>query len=205
MYSRPAPQASASARQPHFFPTAATTLIIPGFNGSGADHWQTAWERERTDCRRADLGDWEDPRPEQWVQRLDEEIQDQPSPVILVAHSLGCMAVALWSQHYLQSRRDLVKGALLVAPCDPEAATLACLQRFAPIPRGRIDMRTILVASTNDQYASLTRSKQMAKMWGSEFINVGAQGHINAQSHLGAWAFGQTLLGLLQGRVVART
>jgi len=181
-------------------PTAATALIVPGLNGSGEQHWQSFWERERADCRRADLGAWEDPEPDQWIQRLDEEIQAQPGPVILVAHSLGCIATALWSQEYLHKRRDIVKGALLVAPCDPEAPG-AChaLQRFAPTPRARLDMRTILVASTNDPYASLNRAKLMAKAWGSEFVNVGTQGHINAQSSLGAWAFGQTLLGLLQG------
>ncbi len=184
---------------PSLPPLAADVLIVPGLNGSCEDHWQSAWERERQDCRRADLGDWKDPTPEQWIQRLDEEISAYPSPVILVAHSLGCIAAAAWNAARPQAAREKIKAALLVAPCDPEAEN-ACapLKRFAPIPRAPFAARSILVASANDQYATLGRSKVMAKWWGSEFVNVGLAGHINARSNLGAWPFGQSLLAQLQ-------
>lgn len=179
----------------------ATALIVPGLNGSGARHWQTLWENERDDCRRVDLGYWDDPRPEVWVERLDGEIRSQGAPVVLVAHSLGCIASVLWSRRYFGTCGGLVRGALLVAPCDTEAEEApAVLRRFAPLPKGPLEMRTVIVASANDPYASLARSRAMAAAWGSELVNIGAAGHINAESGLGRWGYGQTLLRLLQTR-----
>jgi hypothetical protein len=39
-----------------------------------------------------------------------------------------------------------------------------------------------------------TRARYFAEKWGSEFVNVGAKGHINAESNLGFWEQGQTIL-----------
>ncbi len=46
-------------------------------------------------------------------------MQDIPGSVVLVAHSLGCIATALWARASRSTYR--VMAALLVAPCDPEA------------------------------------------------------------------------------------
>ena len=34
-------------------------LLVPGLWNSGPEHWQSYWERERTDCRRVLQKDWE--------------------------------------------------------------------------------------------------------------------------------------------------
>lgn len=178
---------------PVVFALAPTVLIVPGLNGSGPDHWQSAWERERGDCRRADLGEWHDPEPARWVARLDAAVRAISGPVVLAAHSLGCIATALWAKN--RPADDHVVGALLVAPCDPEAAN-ACehLRRFAPTPRTRLPFPSTVIASTNDPYATAARSGELAHDWGADFINAGALGHINARSGLGAWTDGQRVL-----------
>jgi hypothetical protein len=38
-------------------------------------------------------------------------------------------------------------------------------------------------------------------LWGSQFADAGAVGHVNAESELGAWEFGLFLLSRLTGRV----
>lgn len=172
---------------------APTVLIVPGLNDSGPDHWQSAWERERDDCRRADLGEWHDPEPTRWIARLDAAVRAIRGPVVLAAHSLGCITTALWATR--RPADDRVIGALLVAPCDPEAAD-ACrrLRRFAPIPLAALPFPSTLIASTNDPYATAARSRALADAWGADFVNAGALGHINARSGLGAWTDGQRVL-----------
>jgi len=181
--------------------TGPTALIVPGLNNSGSDHWQTAWECERQDCRRVELGQWADPTPGLWVARLDQTIRDIPGSVVIVAHSLGCIATVLWSRQCHQDWKKKVSSALLVAPCDPEAESVPPpLRRFAPVPAIPLSFRSLLVASANDPYASVARAKAFADAWGSEFLNIGDAGHINSRSNLGCWRYGQDLLeGLLSG------
>jgi len=87
-----------------------------------------------------------------------------------------------------------VAGALLVAPPDCDHAETAELGGFAPTPKTSLPFPSVVVASRNDPYATIERSHSMAKFWGSHFVDVGELGHINAESDLGAWLFGQRLL-----------
>ena len=47
-----------------------------------------------------------------------------------------------------------------------------------------------LIASSNDHYVTFERAALFAEKWGSQFINLGAHGHINAASGLGNWPAG---------------
>jgi predicted alpha/beta hydrolase family esterase len=184
--------------------TGPIALIIPGLLGSGPDHWQTRWCRERRDCRHVDLGNWDHPSRLLWMSRLDRAIASAPGPVVLVAHSLGCHAVAWWLADALAARVDKVLGALLVAPPDVDRPDVdPRLRAFAPTPVVRLPFRSLLVASRNDHYASFDRSAWMARQWGSELVDVGRKGHVNADSGLGDWSEGRLLLGRLVGRISA--
>lgn len=173
-------------------------LIVPGLEGSGVDHWQSAWERERGDCRRVELGDWSDPQRDAWSTRLDRAIEAEAGGVYLVAHSLGCLAVCWWAARARSADIEKVAGALLVAPPDVDRDKVdARLARFAPTPDAPLPFPAMLVASSNDPYASIDRSRAMAAMWDAQLVDLGALGHINARSGLGAWPGGQLLLALL--------
>ncbi|MDB5684799.1 MAG: hypothetical protein JWM75_2497 [Sphingomonas bacterium] len=177
-----------------------TILTVPGLNGSGPGHWQTLWEQQRVDCTRAELGMWSEPRRNAWVTRLDQAIHDPQAPVILVAHSLGCLAVAWWAELARQPWGWPVAGALLVAPPDVDRAGAPPeLTRFAPVPRVSLPFPSILVASEDDPFCGLQRAFDMARMWGCHFENVGPCGHINAASDIGFWQDGQRLLERLIG------
>jgi len=172
-----------------------TILTVPGLNGSGAQHWQTIWEQTRGDCTRAELGMWDEPRRNAWVTKLDQSIRSTSAPVILVAHSLGCLAVAWWAELAGQTWGWPVAGALLVAPPDVEHGD-ACaeIRRFAPAPRVHLPFPSILAASDDDPYCRPQRAFDMARDWGSHFIDLGNCGHVNADSGLAAWTEGQMLL-----------
>ncbi|MBV9840821.1 MAG: alpha/beta hydrolase [Sphingomonadaceae bacterium] len=171
-------------------------LTIPGFGGSGPDHWQTLWERSRHDCERVELGSWGSPSRNSWVSAIERSVRGADAPIIFVAHSLGCHAVAWWAQLMAgEGATGLVVGALLVAPPDVERAdSHSLLSRFSPSPRHALPFPSILVASSNDPFASVARSREMAGNWMSDFVEIGEAGHINEASGLGMWREGQALL-----------
>lgn len=177
-----------------------TILTIPGLGGSGPAHWQTLWEQGRADTVRADLGCWSAPRRNAWVTRLDQAIRAARAPVILAAHSLGCLAVAWWAALDGQPWGWPVAGALLVAPPDVDRADVRPeLAGFGPSPRLLLPFPSILVASSDDPYACPQRSFDMARDWGSHFVDAGPLGHLNAASGIGWWPEGQALLDRLIG------
>ncbi len=170
-------------------------LTLPGLNNSGPAHWQSLWEEKRDDCFRIDLGMWERPHRNTWLSKLDAAVGSASAPVILVAHSLGCHAVAWWSRLAARQNTEKVAGALLVAPPNVEQLSQGSpLAAFAPLVRDRLAFPSILAASRNDDYASFGHARKMARLWGSRLISAGWVGHINADSGLGAWPYGEFLL-----------
>lgn len=179
-------------------------LTVPGLDGSGPGHWQSAWD-EAGISRRVDLGDWSKPNRNLWVNRLNLAIHRAGRPVVLVAHSLGCLAVAWWAHYERPAWGDPVIGALLVAPPEVDLAPSdSRLYAFAPTPLGPLPFPSALVASRNDPYADATRLARMAWFWGSEYVDAGEAGHINADSGLGAWEEGQQLLARLTRNALHR-
>lgn len=177
-------------------------LLVPGLNGSGPGHWQTHWERELGDCARVDLGSWDDPHRNSWVNRLNLAIHRAGRPVILVAHSLGCHAVAWWNEYERPAADGPVRGALLVAPPDVEGKEVdGRLARFAPVLRTALPFPSVVAASRNDPYARFDRARRLARIWKSRFVDAGWLGHINAESDIHAWPFGQFLLRQLKAAV----
>lgn len=141
---------------------------------------------------------WDDPHRNTWVNKINLAVHRAGRPVVLAAHSLGCLAVAWWA-HYEQPTMDNpVVGALLVAPPDAERADVdERIARFAPVPRQTLPFPAFLAASENDPYASLRAARGMAQDWGATFAYAGSVGHINADSQIGSWDFGLLLLGQL--------
>jgi predicted alpha/beta hydrolase family esterase len=101
--------------------TPPVILTVPGLCNSGPGHWQTLWEARLPRCRRVDLGLWDDPHRNTWVNKLNLAIQRAEGPVVLAAHSLGCLVVAWWAEYEQLGgpvEGGKVIGALLVAPPD---------------------------------------------------------------------------------------
>jgi predicted alpha/beta hydrolase family esterase len=178
----------------------ADVVLVPGLSNSGPGHWQTLWQAQRGDCRRAHLGDWDRPTRDRWVQRLDSAIRQNGAirqnngPVVLVAHSLGCHAVAWWANTTPDAAK-LVRAALFVAPAEVDFFPIdERLEDFSPTPAVPLPFASLLVASQNDPYMNIHSARQLARRWGADFLDAGLLGHINAQSGLGDWAQGQDLL-----------
>jgi uncharacterized protein len=160
-------------------------LIVPGLYDSGPDHWQTRWQRLHPGFERVDQADWDTPDLDAWSARLDTVLRKSSEPVVIVAHSFGCLTTV----HRIGAGAGNIAGALLVAPADPQKFGVAERLHHILLP-----MPSIVIGSTNDPWMAGNRAAYWADCWGSEFFNAGPLGHINAESDLGDWRFGQFCL-----------
>ena len=173
----------------------ATVLIVPGLRDHVEQHWQTLLEarlraagrpvasvppmgRDDLDCATKAAA----------IERVARSVS---GPMVIVAHSGGCIMVAHWAQRTQRA----VHGALLAAPPDFETPmpegypTLDALRAggWLPVPRARLPFRSIVGASRNDPLASYERVVDLAKAWGSELVDLGEVGHLNPASGYGEW------------------
>lgn len=182
----------------------STTLIVPGWHGSGPEHWQTWLESQLPDARRVSKVDWDVPILARWSGAVRNEIDRVSGAVWLVAHSFGCLAAVVAAA----DRADRVAGALLVAPADPDRfsplgfrgeSVAPRLDSVAPwLPRSHLPFPSIVVASTNDPWAQFMKAAYWAERWGSRLISLGPAGHINIDAGFGPWPEGLELLRALQ-------
>lgn len=168
-------------------------LLLPGWLNSDAAHWQSRWEALHGD-HRVEQHDWLRPLRGDWSVQLEEAVIAADQPVVLVAHSLGCILVAAWAAHSLHTAK--VRAALLVAPGDLERDDLRqMIPGWSPIVRERLPFPALLVAAGNDPYCDAERARQMADDWGARFVDAGPDGgHLNGESGLGDWPEGRALL-----------
>lgn len=168
-----------------------TTLIVPGFHGSDDDHWQSWLEARLPDSRRVAGIDWESPILARWAGEVSREISAAPGAVWLVAHSFGCLASVVAAA----DRPDKVAGLLLVVPAEPHRFSLFGLREQYPggisaaaaLPTAPLRSPSLLVASRNDPWLEFDRAAQLAEDWGSRLVDIGAAGHVNADSGYGPW------------------
>lgn len=182
-------------------PTEVNYLIVPGWNGSPENHWQSHWHRTLPCAQRVEQSDWQWPCLQRWIAQLEQDIRALPGQVVLIAHSLGCITLAHWASQ--AGKKDLasVCGALLVAPADVERE--GCPQplvSFAPVPLQQLPFPSVLVGSDSDHAASRERALEFAGAWGSEPIILQGAGHINVESGHRHWEEGFAYLDRLLSR-----
>lgn len=163
-------------------------LTVPGYENSGPAHWQTLWERERPAYRRIVQDDWDRPDRIAWTARIDEAVRASRAPVVLLAHSCGATAAALWAS---TRGPGPVVGLFLVAPADTEAPdAIEPVRAFGPMPTGRLPVPSVLVASSDDPHLSLDRARVFGGLWGSRLVALAGAGHLNSDSGHGPWPDG---------------
>jgi predicted alpha/beta hydrolase family esterase len=185
-----------------------TVLIVPGLRDHVDAHWQTLLERELgargrpvrsvPPMGREDLG------LERKLEAIERTAQEIEGPIVIVAHSGGCVMLAHWAQRTARP----VQGALLAAPPDfdtpmPEGyPTLAALDAagWLPVPRAPLPFPSIVAASQDDPLARLARVADLAAGWGSDLVDLGAVGHLNPASGFGPWPRAHEFIDTLAAR-----
>ena len=168
-------------------------LFLAGIGNSELDHWQSIWFRALGPKGRwVEHTDWDAPDADRWVADLERAVGALAGPKILVAHSLGCLLAIEWAKRH----RDAgVKGSFLVAPPDVDGPSFPkAAVGFGRAAAGMPPLPALVVASTDDPYASFESARAAATAWGAEIANVGRRGHINLASNIGAWDEGRALL-----------
>jgi predicted alpha/beta hydrolase family esterase len=169
------------------------SVIVPGIGGSGPAHWQSRWEVGLRDARRIAPASWDEPDLDDWVAAIDRAVGDAEPVPVLVAHSLGCLAVAHWAQR-TDAASARVAGAFLVAPPDPAGPMFPAPARAFAAPTGPLPIPALVLASTDDPYCFLDRAVEIAAVWGAPLLELGARGHVNVESGCGEWPEGLQLL-----------
>jgi uncharacterized protein len=170
-------------------------LMVPGWTGSGPDHWQTRWQTKLKTSRRVQQDDWDLVDKVKWTNRLLEQIAIATKPVVLVAHSCGVPTVAHAAARIADSN---VVAAFLVAPASERAtAALPGMDpAFTPFPRDPLPFPSLLVASRTDEHCSYNDAADLALAWGSTLVDAGDVGHLNTASGHGPWPEGAMRFGL---------
>ena len=178
-------------------------LIIPGWDDSGPDHWQTHWERAFPNMRRVQQDDWRKAVFEEWALRLSEAVVRCRKPVLLVAHSLGTSLVMRWAEEAGGS--GTIAGAFLVAPTDQDLfdESDSSVRGFGPMLTEPLPFPSMVLASQNDEFVSLERARFFAESWESSFVNLGALGHVGSEARLGLWPQGLVWLGQFMASLAA--
>ena len=172
-------------------------LVIAGYAGAAANgepHWQQRMVSKLSTAKIVEQEDWFYGSLSKAVGALVAAVTATDKPVVFVAHSAGCILVA----HAVAALREAgviaqVKGAFLVAPrCQQELEKLEPKidAEMVKVPRDPLPFVSIVIASSNDEFSTLEQSADIASAWGSDFVNAGAQGHINTASGHGPWPEG---------------
>ncbi|QQX87613.1 alpha/beta hydrolase [Cupriavidus necator] len=179
-----------------------TIVIVPGLRDHMQDHWQTLLaERLRKQKRAVHIVpqiDQDKALCSARIANLECVVSGIKGPIILVAHSMGCLITVHWAQ----STGREVRGALLAAPADldtPLPAGYSNPQTLAtngwtPLPRARLPFPSIVVGSRNDPIGGFEQVRKLAKAWGSRFVDGGEIGHLSPADGYGNWPKAEDLL-----------
>jgi len=177
-----------------------TVVIVPGLRGHVEEHWQTLLTARLPQVRCVEPAGRLNASLDERVEALQAVVACIEGPVVLVAHSAGCIVTVHWAARHGASRP--VQGAVLATPPDlagdlpseyPSVAELTD-NGWLPIPRTRLPFRSIVAASTNDSLGDYGRVGALGAAWGSRVINLGEVGHLNPASGYGEWPGAEALL-----------
>ncbi|MEG1767474.1 MAG: alpha/beta hydrolase [Comamonas sp.] len=179
-----------------------TFLVIPGLRDHVATHWQTLLAAELPKARIVAPLEHDKLSCAARVAAINEALNAIAGPVVLVAHSAGCMMVVHWAQQAAPAVLQRIQAALLVAPADLETpmpegypgVDLLARNGWLPLPRTSLPFPSLVAASSNDPLAALARTRALAGDWGSALVELGPLGHVNPASGHGHWPQARELL-----------
>lgn len=168
-------------------------LIVPGYKGSGPDHWQTWLQEQVPGATRVDGIDWDAPVLAVWAAQVRDTLARAPQPLRIFAHSFGCLAAVVAAA----DRPEQVAELILAAPADPahfdftglkpEGARTHAWCLDSALPMRPLNVSGSILASRNDPWLAYEKAAELAARWGLVLHDIGAAGHINPDSGYGPW------------------
>lgn len=169
------------------------TVIVHGWQGNQADHWQTWLAAQLAEAGREvrypDLPDADTPKLAEWQSALDATLDGLPDDSFdVVCHSLG---VLLWLHHVHAGRGPRPARVVLVAPPSPHTEVPE-LAPFLPVPFEIDPVRhaadgTVLVCSDNDPYCPEGAAVAYGRPLKMPTTVIAGGGHLNVNAGYGPW------------------
>jgi predicted alpha/beta hydrolase family esterase len=168
-----------------------STVFVAGYGNSTEGHWQNSWCKITKNSYWVEQDDWNNPNCVGWIESLNALVQSIDGPILLVSHSLGGSTIIEWSKKYSAN----IIGAFMVAVPDVQCEHFPKeISGYQLPPLEKLPFPSMVLASTNDPYSTLDRSKYFVGIWGSDLTIVGDLKHVNADSNIGEWPYGLNLL-----------
>lgn len=173
-------------------------LILHGWGGSDAPHWQAELAatiaKEYGTVSFPLLDNCHFPSKNRWIKQLKEILEDF-KPDTIVCHSL---ANTLWFWLCNESTMHgipQVKRLFMVSP--PSLTTdIDTIKTFFPcqLPENLHAKEIQMIVSDDDPYIQVEEAKSMAQQYDIPLTVIKNAGHINADSGYGKWPFIEKLV-----------
>lgn len=166
------------------------TLILHGWGGSDAPHWQ-AWlageiAKDYGTVIFPLLDNPHFPSKNRWMKQV-KHLLSEFKPEVVICHSLGC---TLWLHLCHEGELAPVQRLLLVAP--PRlTCELETLKSFFPLetPSSLFAHEAMVVTSDNDPYMTQEEASAFQRSLGVEMKVLKNAGHINTDAGYGEWSW----------------
>ena len=163
-------------------------FIVHGYNASPTDHW-FPWLKRQVEsighqCDILYLEDSEHPKYDAWKQNLVQQIQTLNEEVIIIAHSLGCIASLGFLSEVLAGRKlfalFLIAGFKNKLPIFPELNVFIDQAHFDEAQLRMGIRHRVLFFSNNDPFVPAPFSIQLGHLMNSQMVEVKNAGHFMA-------------------------
>lgn len=165
-------------------------VIVPDYGGTGKDHWLEHWRSNHPDAMRFAEHDPRDPTCKAWVRGIEDAVASAGPRTSLVAHGLGCLAVAHWAA----TTHRCIDAAMLISVPDVDATGRIPAQAtgFLPVPRKALPFHTLMVAAETD--GDYQHAIAHANDWDATLVLVGSISHETRPGTRHTWDEGLNLL-----------
>jgi predicted alpha/beta hydrolase family esterase len=120
-----------------------------------------------------ELGMWDAPHRNTWVNKLNLAIHRAGKPVVLVADKFACLAAIWWAEYEQPSYGHPVIGALLISPPDVDRpGSDERLARFGACPRQALPFPTYLIAGSNESPELKHSYRRLSVEWGARYLDA---------------------------------
>ena len=161
-------------------------LIVPNIGGAAEGDWPSRWRAKLSTARFVHPADLADRRREAWTEAVVWRAREVTRPALFIGHGLGAMAIADAGR---APKGADVRGAFLVTPPDEQGLERLASADWSPA-RAPLPWPSVVVASRNDPFGAYAAVAALAADWGSELIDAGEAGGLDAASGHGPWPEG---------------
>lgn len=171
--------------------------LVHCWDGQKDDGWYPWIDKKVVDENnkviRFNMPNTENPKIEEWISELDNQVEELSENTYFIGHSIGCQTIL----RYLETKNiDKIGGILFVAPwldllpeaiADEESYNTAYPWINTPINFDKIKKITnniTCIFSDNDYFVSINQEKEFKKLLNTKTIIVNNKGHISKEDNV---------------------